>query len=117
MCSPSSSATPASQQASRWTGCGAPGPASDLGAGFGAAVPVSEVRLYTWDNTGQGGHVAAPASYRVQYLSPGGWADVPDARRSPATPAANGLNLVTFPALTTSQIRVVVTDQPGKCTA
>jgi hypothetical protein len=107
---------PESQQASQWTDCGAPGPASDLGVDFGAAVPVSEVRLYTWDNTGQGGDVAAPASYRVQYLSASGWADVPHARRSPGTPAANDLNLVTFPAVTTSQIRVVVRDQPGKCT-
>jgi hypothetical protein len=113
-----------SQQASQWTDCtasGAPAPAgtvSDLGVDFGAAVPVSQVRLYTWADTGQGspaGHVAAPASYRVQYLGPGGWTDVPDQQHTPAVPAGNDLNLVTFPAVTTSQLRVSMTDQAGDC--
>jgi hypothetical protein len=108
-----------SQQASQWTDCtasGAPAPAgtvSDLGADFGAAVPVSQVRLYTWADPGS--HVAAPASYQIQYLGPGGWTDVPDQRHSPAAPAANDLNLVTFPAVTTSQLRVTMTDQAGDC--
>jgi mannosylglycerate hydrolase MGH1-like protein/glycosyl hydrolase family 65 len=112
---------PESQQASQWTDCtasGAPQPAgttSDLGVDFGAAVPVSQVRLYTWDNTGSGGNVAAPASYRVQYLGPNGWADVPGQRPTPATPAANDLNLVTFPAVTTTQVRVTMTDRAGDC--
>ncbi|HEY2521995.1 MAG TPA: glycosyl hydrolase family 65 protein [Streptosporangiaceae bacterium] len=110
-----------SQQASRWTDCtaaGSPQPAgtaSDLGVDLGAAVPVSQVRLYTWANTGQGGDVAAPASYRVQYLGPDGWADVPGQRQAPASPAGNDLSLVTFPAVTTAQVRVTMTDQPGDC--
>ncbi len=91
-----------SQQASQWTDCtasGAPQPAgtvSDLGVDFGAAVPVSQVRLYTWANTGSGGNVAAP-------------------RPTPATPAANDLSLVTFPAVTTTRVRVTMTDQAGDC--
>jgi hypothetical protein len=105
-----------SQQASQWTDCGAPGPDRFLGVDFGAAVPVSEVRLYTWAGTGPGGDATAPASYDLQYLGPGGWTDVPGQKHSPAAPAANDLNLVTFPAVTTSQLRVTVTDQPGHCT-
>ncbi len=110
-----------SQQASQWTDCtgsgvpAAAGTVSDLGVDFGAAVPVSQVRLYTWDNTGQGGHVAAPARYRVQYLGAGGWTDVPGQKQAPATAAGNDLNLVTFPAVTTSQLRVTMTDQSGDC--
>src|ERR1700761_1887754 len=110
-----------SQQASQWTDCtasGSPQPAgtvSDLGVNFGAAVPVSQVRLYTWADTGSGGDVAAPASYRVQYLGPNGWTLVPGQRSSPSAPAANDLNLVTFPAVTTSRLRVTMTDQAGDC--
>jgi hypothetical protein len=110
-----------SQQASQWTDCtasGSPQPAgtvSNLGVNFGPAVPVSQVRLYTWASTGSGGTVAAPASYRVQYLGPDGWADVPGQKQAPAVPAANDVNLVTFPAVTTTQLRVTMTDQAGDC--
>lgn len=110
-----------SPQASQWTDCtssGAPAPAGtagNLGVDFGAAVPVSEVRLYTWDNTDRGGDVAGPAGYRVQYLGPDGWADVPGQQHAPPVPAGNALNVVTFPAVTTGQLRVAVTDQPGHC--
>jgi hypothetical protein len=105
-----------SQQASEWTDCGGPGPDSYLGVNFGAAIPVSEVRLYTWSNTDQGGTVAAPASYQVQYLTAGGtWAPVPGHQYPPGAPPSNGLSTVTFPVVTTSQIRVNVTDQPGYC--
>ena len=107
---------PTAADSAAWAGAPAPaGTASDLGVDFGAAVPVTEVRLYTWANTGQGGNVAAPAGYRVQYLGPDGWANVPGQRAAPAAPAANALNVVTFPALTTSQLRVTMTDQPGRC--
>lgn len=69
---------------SQWTDCGAPGPESFLGVNFGAAVPVSEVRLYSWANMGQGGTVAAPAAYRVQYLTAGGaWVTVPGHHHQP----------------------------------
>ncbi|HSZ39186.1 MAG TPA: discoidin domain-containing protein [Trebonia sp.] len=105
-----------SQQASEWTDCGAPGPDSDLGVDFGAAVPVSEVRLYTWSDTDQGGTVAAPASYQVEYLNASGtWTTVPGARYPAGPPPSNGLSAVTFPAVVTSEIRVSVTDQPGDC--
>jgi hypothetical protein len=105
-----------SQQASEWTDCGAPGPDSDLGVDFGAAVPVSEVRLYTWSDTGQGGTVAAPASYQVEYLNASGtWTTVPGARYPSGSPPSNGLSAVTFPTVVTSEIRVSVTDQPGDC--
>ena len=106
-----------SQQASEWTDCGAPGPDSDLGVDFGAVIPVSEVRLYTWSNTDQGGTVAAPASYQVQYLTADGtWAAVPGHQYPPGAPPSNALSTITFPVVTTSEIRVDVTDRPGYCT-
>jgi hypothetical protein len=105
-----------SQQASDWTDCGAPARDNYLGVDFGAAVPVSEVRLYTWSDTGQGGTVAAPAAYQVQYLTTAGaWAPVPGAGYPPGPPPANGLAAITFRAVTTSQLRVSMTDQPGYC--
>jgi hypothetical protein len=105
-----------SQQPSEWTDCGAPGPDSYLGVDFGAAVPVSEVRLYTWSDAGQGGTVAAPASFQVRYLTAAGtWAAVPGRQYPPGAPPSNGLATVTFPPVTTSQLRVDVTDRPGYC--
>jgi hypothetical protein len=40
---------------------------------------------------------------------------VPGQKQAPATPAGNDLNLVTFPAVTTSQLRVTMTDRSGDC--
>ena len=48
------------------------------------------------------------------YLSGSTWASIPGQVKTPSAPAANGPNEVTFPSVTTSQIRVVFTPQPGK---
>ena len=98
---------------SRWTDYGSPNATDDLGVDFGAVVPLDEVRIYTYDDTANGGDVKAPAAYTVQYWPGSAWADVPGQIQGPSVPAGDDLNRVTFPAITTSQIRVVFTRQPG----
>ena len=53
------------------------------------------------------------AAYRLQYLTAGGWVDVPDQTRDPGTPAGNGPNEITFPTVTTTQLRLLFTNPPG----
>ena len=57
-----------------------------------------------------------PAAYTVQSLSDGTWVDVPGQVKTPDTPRAN-YNVVRFPGLTTSKIRVVMTPQAKTATA
>jgi hypothetical protein len=52
----------------------------------------------------------------VQYLRNGTWVDVPGQVKTPDKPRAN-YNAVSFPGLTTSKIRVVMTPQAKTATA
>jgi hypothetical protein len=101
-------------QASEWTDAGAPSSPSLLGVDLGAAVPVSEARYYTWSDVAAGGTTAAPASCGLEYWTGSSWATVPGQQPLPATPPANGLGRILFPALRASQVRLVVADQPGR---
>jgi len=57
-----------------------------------------------------------PASYTVQFLRDGAWVDVPGQVKSPDRPRAN-FNAVSFPAVSTSKIRVMMTPQAKTATA
>ncbi len=94
----------------RWTDYGTPNASDDLGVDFGTVIPVDEVRLYTYDD---GGGVRTPAAFTVQYWTGSAWADIPSQVDNPVTPATNALNQVTFPTVTTSQVRVVFTKSNG----
>lgn len=95
----------------RWTNSGSPNSTDHLGVDFGAPRKINEVKFYTYDD---GANIRVPASYTVQYLDNGSWVTVPGQVKSPATPRANNSNEVTFPTVTTSQFRVVLTPQSGK---
>ncbi|HWC80426.1 MAG TPA: NEW3 domain-containing protein [Pseudonocardiaceae bacterium] len=97
----------------RWTDYGSPNPTDYLGVDFGTAIPVDEIRLYTYDDTGHGGAVHTPAAFTAQYWTGTTWADIPKQTDNPATPAANALNQITFPAINTSQVRIVFTKDAG----
>ena len=56
-----------------------------------------------------------PASYTVQSLSDGTWIDIPGQVRTPNMPRAN-YNVVRFPGLTTSKVRVMMTPQAKSAT-
>jgi len=95
----------------RWTNAGSTNATDYLGLDFGQARPINEVKIYTYDD---GQDLRAPQNINVVYLSGTTWKSVPGQVNAPATPAANAANEVTFPTVTTSQIRVVFTPQPGK---
>jgi len=95
----------------RWTNAGSPNATDHLGVDFGAARPINEVKLYPYDD---GADIRVPQDYDVQYLAGDQWKSIPGQTRNPARPRANSANEVTFPAVRTSQFRVVFTPQPGK---
>ncbi len=94
----------------RWTNVGSPNATDFVGVDFGSQREVDQLTIYTYDN---GGDVLAPQAFDVEYLSGDTWTSVPGQAKNPPTPAANDANEVTFPPVTTSQIRVVFTPQPG----
>jgi len=94
----------------RWTNYESPNSSDDLAVNLGASIPIDEVRYYSYCD-GQG--IWDAASYQVQYWTGSAWADIPDQTRTPEAPACNDLNRVTFPAVTTSQVRLVLTNEPG----
>ena len=95
---------------SRWTSYASPNQTDDYGVNFQRPVTLREIRLNFYDD---GGGVRVPASYDLQYWTGSAWASIPDQKRFEPAPAANALNRITFPALTTSQIRVVAPNAGG----
>ncbi len=95
---------------SRWTSYNSPNRSDDYGVNFQRNVTLREVRLTFYDD---GGGVRTPGSYDLQYWNGSTWASVPNQTRADATPVGNAMNQITFPALTTSQIRVVAANPGG----
>lgn len=94
----------------RWTNYRSPNAEDHLGVDFGVPTRVSDVRFYAYDD---GGGVKAPASYRLEFWDGAAWREVPGQTRTPERPAGAALNRVTFPALTTTKIRLVFGNPPG----
>ncbi len=95
----------------RWTNAGSTNATDYLGVDFGQQRPINEVKIYIYDD---GQDVRVPQSFDVQYLSGTTWTSVAGQAKTPAAPAGNAPNEVTFPAVTTSQLRVVFTPQAAK---
>jgi len=95
----------------RWTNAGSTNSTDSLTVDFGQQRPINEVKIFTYDD---GQNVRVPQSFDVQYLSGTSWTSVPGQVKTPAAPAANAPNEVTFPSVMTSQFRVVFTPQAGK---
>ncbi len=97
-------------QNSRWTSYATANARDSFGVNFQRNITTSDVRLYFYDD---GGGVRTPTSYDLQYWTGSAWASVPNQLRSPATPTAATVNQITFPPLTTSQLRVVAPNAGG----
>jgi hypothetical protein len=94
----------------RWTNYSSPHASDSYAVDFGAAIPIDEIRYYSYCD---GGGIQDPASYLVQYWTGTAWADIGGQLRTPAALVCNDLNRVVFPAVTTSQVRLVLTNPPG----
>ncbi|WP_113702025.1 MGH1-like glycoside hydrolase domain-containing protein [Nonomuraea lactucae] len=95
---------------SRWTNYRSPNAEDHLGVDFGVPTQVSDVRFLAYDD---GGGVRAPAAYRLEFWDGAAWREVPGQARTPERPAGAALNRITFPALTTTRIRLVFGNPPG----
>ena len=94
----------------RWTNYSSPNAQDFYGVDFGVPTPISDIR---WSGYDDGGGVRPAADYSLQYWDGTGWADVPDQTRSSAQPVGNGPNRVTFPTVTTTQVRLLFTNPQG----
>ncbi|WP_377273596.1 discoidin domain-containing protein [Peterkaempfera sp. SMS 1(5)a] len=94
----------------RWTNYSSPNAQDWYGVDFGVPTPVSDIRWYGYDD---GGGVRPASDYRLQYWTGSSWTDVPGQQREQAQPAGNGLNRITFPAVTTERVRLLFTNPQG----
>lgn len=94
----------------RWTNYSSPNAEDHYGVDFGVPTPVSDIRWYGYDD---GGGVRPAAAYRLQYWTGSDWQDVPGQTRSPEQPVGNGVNRITFPSLTTTRVRLLLTNPQG----
>lgn len=97
-------------QNTRWTTYATKTASDHFGVKFQHAVTTSDVRLYFYDD---GGGVRTPTSYDLQYWTGSAWASVPNQTRTPSAPTAATVNQITFPPLTTTQLRVVAPNAGG----
>jgi hypothetical protein len=79
---------------------------------FGSSTAFNEVWLYFKDSRPASTTYRAPSSYTIQYLNGSTWTDVPGQTKSPGTPQGN-FNKVTFPAISSNQVRVLATNASG----
>lgn len=95
---------------SRWTSGSSPNSSDFYGVNFQRRVTVTEARLTFYDD---GGAVRAPAGYDLQYWDGGSWVSVPGQTRAFDAPAGNAMNRISFPPITTPQLRVVAPNRVG----
>jgi len=94
----------------RWTAAGSDSPSDWIELDFGIGRPITTVKAYFLDD---GAGVEPPASYEVQFWDSEGWADVPGQSRTPRRPEGRRANVVSFPEIETSRLRLVLTHQDG----
>ncbi|WP_224360321.1 MGH1-like glycoside hydrolase domain-containing protein [Hyalangium versicolor] len=95
---------------SRWTNYQSPNASDWLGVDFGYVRSVEEVRLYLYND---GGGVQTPASYDLQSWNGTAWVSIPNQQKTPATPAGDALNRISFPAVNTRKLRAVFQNPPN----
>ncbi len=94
----------------RWTSYASPDASDAFTVDFQRPVVIQKVDIYLYDDAGG---VRVPANYDLQYSNGGGWLSVPNQTRSPAAPAANAQNDISFPPLTARMLRVVAPNAGG----
>jgi hypothetical protein len=82
-------------------------PTSWYSINFKQSRVIDSVELYFFSD---GEKYQAPAAFQLQYQTSAGWQDIPKQQRSPQRPLANGENRITFPALPTQELRVLLTN-------
>jgi hypothetical protein len=96
--------------ANRWTTVGSPNASDSIEVDFGVPRPVDEVKLYFLDD-GEG--VTAPAAYVLEAWADGEWREIPNQQRRPVQPEGHRANVVAFPVIDVSRIRMTLAHRPG----
>jgi hypothetical protein len=94
---------------SRWTSYSSPNSQDYMGVNLRRNQVVCDVRLFFYDD---GGGVRIPSSYDLQYWTGSSWITVPNQQRGAVATKSNAETKITFPPVTTSQLRVVAPN-PG----
>jgi hypothetical protein len=89
----------------RWTAFGSTNRVDWLEVELSRREEVSRVDLFLF---GDGGGVAAPEAYRVEYWAGSSWEEVQGERRDPGRPLAWAMNRVEFDPIETDRLRVVL---------
>ena len=89
----------------RWTAFGSTNREDWFEVELGGREEVSRVDLFIF---GDGGGVAAPEAYRVEYWTGSSWEEVQGERRDPRRPLAWAMNRVEFEPVETERLRVVL---------
>lgn len=85
---------------------GSPNRSDWFAADFGTARRIDEIRVASYSDAAY----PPPSGLSVQMWDGAAWAPIPGAIQTPGTPKANGYTSFRFPAVSTSQIRVVTGD-------
>ncbi len=96
----------------RWTTQGSTKSQEWLEVDFGTKRPLEMVKLYILDD-GANQKVRAPQSFSVQYWDGDNWSLVPNTQRSPLKPRGHLPNIVQFPQVASSRLRITFTPQAG----
>ncbi|MBP3966504.1 S-layer homology domain-containing protein [Paenibacillus lignilyticus] len=98
--------------ANRWTSYESPNETDWVQTNFGASKRKDAVGIYLFSD---GGGIKPPASYDVQYLNESDeWVSAANQVKTPAEPAGNALNLVTFTSVEAQKFRIVFTHSTAK---
>jgi hypothetical protein len=76
---------------------------------FGTDRSVQNIQVYFVEDLKAG--IKMPESFEVQYWSNGTWREIPEQTRSYSVPQVNAASSISFPAINTSKIKVLVTSQ------
>jgi hypothetical protein len=98
-----------------WGDLGSPNAQDWLQVDLGKAAKFNDIKVYFYSNKafGAGGNTyREPSAYTVQYFDGSSWVDIPRQVQNPAAPAPN-YNDITFPAIRTRQVRLVMTRATG----
>ncbi|HEX9885844.1 MAG TPA: glycosyl hydrolase family 65 protein [Longimicrobiales bacterium] len=102
------------QPANRWTTTGTDQDLDWIEVDFGVARPLEMVKLFLLED---GRAVLPPVSYHLRAWMDGHWVDVAGQKRTPAEPTGRRANVITFPEVETSRLRVSFVHLLGAATA
>ena len=97
----------------RWTAEGSGNATDWFEVDFGIERSIEAVKLYFLDDRRSPAVIRPPVGYRLEAWLDETWTTVPDQRRAPSEPAGRRATVVSFDAIRTSRLRVVLEHQPG----